>query len=413
MNNTKSGLLTNTTGPTVTNGLETTRLAASNTVTNTTTAAQSATESVPSKYVSITERVLFTCSFQSYYQAPYHLSGHMDFKAFRTLYQKLAPQRLLLVRGTDEECQGVLRYLQHQQQQQQSQQQQSTNSNNNTAGSGSGSILLDCVAPINRKAFVFHVRTEKLTLLIPRALVPSNLQIVRMSHLLLEGSTMTVGVGGNSSSSVGGSGSSNSGVSGTGSSSNEEGQHSSSIGLLQGEIMISDQVSQQYLQAHLEGTRIMRYLGKSTAIKAAAAAAAEKLRLAVLNQDDTNTVDKASEEQQQQPPQKRSRKMKTREEDDEIVTTEEENEADEADLPIEETNLLGVVSHGEVTLTMLKTLFELKNIKTNIGMNGNSLICNDQVIIRKDNNNNFQVEGPPIKAFYDARKILYEQFAFL
>lgn len=75
---------------------------------------------------------------------------------------------------------------------------------------------------------------------------------------------------------------------------------------------------------------------------------------------------------------------------------------------------IGVVSLGEVTLNQLKQQLEAQGIKADftIGAQGGALICNDQVVIRKENNDIF-IEGPPVKVFYDARKVVYQQFAFI
>jgi hypothetical protein len=39
--------------------------------------------------------------------------------------------------------------------------------------------------------------------------------------------------------------------------------------------------------------------------------------------------------------------------------------------------------------------------------------CSLQVIIRKMNENNFIVEGPPCKALYVAKRVVYKRFSFL
>ncbi len=41
------------------------------------------------------------------------------------------------------------------------------------------------------------------------------------------------------------------------------------------------------------------------------------------------------------------------------------------------------------------------------------LICEKQVIIRKERDNDFIIEGPPVPAYWAARKIIYSHFAFL
>jgi hypothetical protein len=44
---------------------------------------------------------------------------------------------------------------------------------------------------------------------------------------------------------------------------------------------------------------------------------------------------------------------------------------------------------------------------------GGVLICGQQVMVRKENDNDFIVEGPPVPAYFQVRKVLYEHFAFV
>jgi hypothetical protein len=41
------------------------------------------------------------------------------------------------------------------------------------------------------------------------------------------------------------------------------------------------------------------------------------------------------------------------------------------------------------------------------------LVCGQQVIVRKENDNDFIVEGPPVPVYFQVRKVLYEHFAFV
>ncbi|KAJ1430040.1 beta-lactamase-like protein [Ochromonadaceae sp. CCMP2298] len=76
---------------------------------------------------------------------------------------------------------------------------------------------------------------------------------------------------------------------------------------------------------------------------------------------------------------------------------------------------IGVVSVGEVTLNSLRQLIEAAGVQVEyrIDAQGAVLVCGDQVIIRKENTSDFVIEGPPVPAFYEARKALYQQFAFV
>jgi hypothetical protein len=79
-----------------------------------------------------------------------------------------------------------------------------------------------------------------------------------------------------------------------------------------------------------------------------------------------------------------------------------------------ENETVGVISMGEVAFSTLKRQLEAVGMETEIRLvaSGTVLVCADQVLIRKDNNN-FTIEGPPVPAFFEARKALYQQFAFI
>lgn len=98
----------------------------------------------------------------------------------------------------------------------------------------------------------------------------------------------------------------------------------------------------------------------------------------------------------------------------EVVNWNKSNTTTDAILDFQE-NSIGVVSVGEVTLNSLRQLIEATGctVEFRLGSSGGILICGDQVIIRKENNNDFVIEGPPVPAFYQARKALYQQFAFI
>lgn len=75
---------------------------------------------------------------------------------------------------------------------------------------------------------------------------------------------------------------------------------------------------------------------------------------------------------------------------------------------------VGAISMGEVAFTTLKQHLESVGIETEIKLisAGTVLICGKQVVIRKEKNN-FSIEGPPVPAFFEARKALYQQFVFI
>ena len=74
---------------------------------------------------------------------------------------------------------------------------------------------------------------------------------------------------------------------------------------------------------------------------------------------------------------------------------------------------MGAISVGEVQLKTLKEALESAGIAVEykLGTMGSMLVCANQVVVRKDGENDFVIEGPPNIAYYEARRILYAQFA--
>ena len=93
------------------------------------------------------------------------------------------------------------------------------------------------------------------------------------------------------------------------------------------------------------------------------------------------------------------------------------------------------ISVGEITLNTLKTHLETLNYNIDFKLTpkGAVLICDNQVIIRKNDDvsrepsrtnvtaggggdvitNDFVLEGPPVKVYWEIKKILYNKFAFI
>jgi cleavage and polyadenylation specificity factor subunit 2 len=80
------------------------------------------------------------------------------------------------------------------------------------------------------------------------------------------------------------------------------------------------------------------------------------------------------------------------------------------------SSTVGLISVGEVNLNRLKHLIEQRGtgitVEYRLGANGGMLVLGGQVLIRKENDNDFIVEGPPVPAFFEARKVLYQQFTY-
>lgn len=94
-----------------------------------------------------------------------------------------------------------------------------------------------------------------------------------------------------------------------------------------------------------------------------------------------------------------------------------ERNADVYPLPIiAEMSNIGAISHGEIMFTHLKQLMEQhtnQSVEFRLSKSGGMLILGNQVIIRKTNETDFVIEGPPIPLYYTARKILYQQLVFI
>jgi hypothetical protein len=52
-------------------------------------------------------------------------------------------------------------------------------------------------------------------------------------------------------------------------------------------------------------------------------------------------------------------------------------------------------------------------VEYRLGSTGGMLVCGGQVIVRKEGDNNFVIEGPPCTAYFEARKVIYDQYAFV
>lgn len=76
---------------------------------------------------------------------------------------------------------------------------------------------------------------------------------------------------------------------------------------------------------------------------------------------------------------------------------------------------IGAVSVGEVLLENLRQLVERMGVSTEyrLSASGGLLVCGGQVVLRKEEENDFVLEGPPTAAFYKTRQALYQQFAFV
>jgi hypothetical protein len=76
---------------------------------------------------------------------------------------------------------------------------------------------------------------------------------------------------------------------------------------------------------------------------------------------------------------------------------------------------IGILSIGEVMLDTLKQRLEISGVKVEyrLGTQGGMLLCDDIVVIKKQSDNNFSIEGVSSKTLQIARDTLYECYTFL
>jgi cleavage and polyadenylation specificity factor subunit 2 len=74
------------------------------------------------------------------------------------------------------------------------------------------------------------------------------------------------------------------------------------------------------------------------------------------------------------------------------------------------------ISIGEIMLDKLKSLLESKynlSVEFRLGASGAMLICGGSTIVRKENENDFLIEGAPGPTYYAVRRAIYQQIAFI
>lgn len=306
-------------------------------------------KSKPWKLISTFQKFQLTCKFKSF-----NLSGRNDIKNIKALINKISPQKVLLLRNTKANLAPLVNYIK-------------TSYNNS----------IEILNSSNFNTNLFFVNKEKIIVQIARNFIPQNTKKIFVSNSI-------------NSSSSNASNASTSAVS-----------SSCTVSVLQGSISMQELMGD-------EGTKLLKFLGD------------------VPIQEEENDDDEVETELKDDKKDDILDK-KIREDIDNYIKKQEEKEQYISSIPtflppissdhksLVSSDQLGVaVSNGEVTLNNLKSYLESQNIKTDyqISHSGGVLILNDQVIIRKDNNN-FSIEGPPIPAFYIARKALYNHCAFV
>ena len=76
---------------------------------------------------------------------------------------------------------------------------------------------------------------------------------------------------------------------------------------------------------------------------------------------------------------------------------------------------VGAISNGEVQLNRLKQMLEKNGVSVEyrLSSTGGTLVCGNQVLLKKEQENDFVIEGPPTALYYRVRQILYSRFAFI
>jgi hypothetical protein len=97
---------------------------------------------------------------------------------------------------------------------------------------------------------------------------------------------------------------------------------------------------------------------------------------------------------------------------EEVVEDKDELSKVAETLEYDPDSFIGMISVGEVTFDrIIKTM--KKQYNTPVEFKDGMLILAGQVIVKKENENDFIVEGPPVTAYYQVRKVLYQQFSYI
>ncbi len=241
----------------------------------------------PWKIMPVSQRVQFTCEFKQF-----NISGRLDSKSMKTTLSKIAPGKVVAVRGSEQDCMML-------------------------ANLAKSCKIQDIFSPSNGESVSFQVMMEKLQLKISSTHIPSNIKTMKTASsgdctvCLLQGSVAMTG----------------------------------------GVLSYTDKVSKDHAN-DMTGEGGIDNETDGEVFHSSAAPQGLKI------QDET----------------------------------------------------VGAISMGEVAFTTLRQQLEAAGIET--VPNGAVLICAGQVLIRKEKNN-FSIEGPPIPAFFEARKALYQQFVFI
>lgn len=309
--------------------------------------------SAPSKIIAKKMRIQFTCGFK---EMPPTLWGRIDLKGLKTIIGKVCPSRVIVLRGNPEDCDTVA---------------------NQTKKSNLG---IESFAPSNFQPIGFSVRADRIRVLLPHVyLEPERRHLIRgpSTNQTLDTSICSISLANGYLRRISLSMSS-----------------------------LSQSLSARVAEARADGVQLLQLIDKPTII-----------------QPSSSTT------------------SSTTENSNGLIESEEGKSSLISSIPpelVECTSLLtkpipqltnnqiqsiddgkickiGAVSVGEV---LLKTLqFELEKLGVSVEYKlipgGAILLCAGQVIVRKENENDFVVEGPPCQAYFQIKNAIYRQFAFI
>lgn len=296
------------------------------------TDARDEADEVPTKLVSTTMRVQFTCGFKDVASC----SGRADLKAMKTIITKLTPSRVVVLRGHPRDCEAVAVHAR-----------------------GMG---IEAYAPHDGDVIHFPGVADRLRLQIPQDLLPPTTKGVRGA-----------GVGADSTCK---------------------------ISALTGTVL-------ELASGGSQGSRTIRLCSRGTVEGASQGGGA------TAGSGSGSGLGPGSKKDEAERP------FITDEEvcayldcDTSLLVSSGEGRDDDGG----GANLLQgtAVSVGEVTLNALKQKLEQRGVTVEFKLSsvGGMLVCGGQVLMKKQEND-FVLEGPPVPAYWEARKALYEHFAFV
>jgi hypothetical protein len=285
-------------------------------------------QETPWKVVSSRLRVQFTCDFKEVL-----VDGRANLKAIKTVLQRVLPARVLVLRGSPEDCDAV------------------------AACAVASLPSVEAYAPASGTTWAFSVRADRVSLFLPPALLPKSIRELR--RVAEVGSSSSAGQGQDMLCTV------------------------CAIGGVAQET--SDSAGPDSV-----GVRTLRLLSAADGAKGGADSGGS------MEVVDGNNVNAAAEEE---------------EEGAGSALVSEASKALYLPQPA-----IGLVSLGEVSLSVLRMALERAGLfveaqtAVSSGAVRAYLLVESQVVVHKENENDFVVEGPPVQAFFRCRQVIYKHF---